>query len=151
MRSFKSIQYGNISAYNTWASYWFYRNTPPPRIHSFIFTLLFSPTHFRPTFSTHLFSPKKWVNRNIYTISKIKMHFHPLMGRVFCPILKNSDIARVCGSRRFEQHPVWDYPTTRGKNEMRASTVTCLICVEIISFVVLHDIKWACIHDEVRK
>jgi len=57
IKSLKSIQYGNISAYDTWTIYSFDRNILPPRIHPFIFTLLFSSTHFRPPVFTHLFLP----------------------------------------------------------------------------------------------
>jgi len=45
--------------------------------HPYIFTHAFSPTGFHPPFFTHLFPPTKWVKRNSYTISKIKMQFHP--------------------------------------------------------------------------
>jgi len=56
-------------------------------IYSFEFTLLFthafSPTGFHPLFFNYLFPPKKWVKRNSYTMSEIKMYVHP-------PWLKNA-------------------------------------------------------------
>ena len=79
IKSLKSIQYGNISAYNTWANYWIYRNKSPPQIHLFIFTLLFSPTHFHPTIFTHLFHPKKWVKWNTHATSEFNSHLHALV------------------------------------------------------------------------
>ena len=49
-----------------------HKNTPSN--YPFIFTLLFSPTHFHQPIFTH------WVKRNSYAISEIWMHFSPLGG-----------------------------------------------------------------------
>jgi len=46
-------------------------------IHPLDFTRSFSPCYFHQRIFTHLFSPKKWVKRNNYTVSVGKMHIHP--------------------------------------------------------------------------
>jgi len=45
------------------------------RMHPFIFTVLFSPTHFHPPVFTHLSSHKKWVKSEKLHYERIQMSF----------------------------------------------------------------------------